>query len=34
VLPDADRNLPLQQLLRDEMLEVWQAFQAQGRSLR
>jgi tRNA(Arg) A34 adenosine deaminase TadA len=28
VLPDADRNLPMQQLLRDEMLEVWRAYQA------
>jgi guanine deaminase len=33
VLPDADRNLPVQQLLRDEMLEVWKAFQAQAGSL-
>ncbi len=33
VLPDADRNLPVQQRLRDEMLEVWRAFQAQAGSL-
>jgi hypothetical protein len=33
LLPDADRNLPVQQLLRDEMLEVWRAFQAQAGSL-
>ena len=33
VLPDADRDLPVQQLLRDEMPEIWRAFQAQARSL-
>ncbi len=30
VLPDADRHLPVQQLLRDEMLAVWRAYQAQA----
>jgi guanine deaminase len=29
VLPDADQHLPVQQLLRNEMLAVWQAYQAQ-----
>jgi guanine deaminase len=30
VLPDAERNLPVHQLLREEMLEVWRAYQAQS----
>ncbi|HLH21909.1 MAG TPA: nucleoside deaminase [Chloroflexota bacterium] len=30
VLPDAERHLPVYQLLRDEMLEVWRAYQAQA----